>query len=168
LPEFWQYVPHLDKAFFANSGSEAVEAAIKIVRAATTRSGIVYCSHAFTALPMGRCLSMVTRFSVPALEVMEAEGLTQNAARLGARLLATFQGMVKRHELVKSARGKGLMIGVEFGAPRSLKLKASWNLLETANSGLFCQLIVIPLLKEQRILSQVAATAITRSSFCRR
>ena len=32
----------------------------------------------------------------------------------------------------------------------------SWNLLETANSGLFCQLIVIPLLKEHRILSQVA------------
>ncbi len=90
------------------------------------------------------------------LEVMEAEGRTQNAARLGARLLATFQGMVERHELVKSARGKGLMIGIEFGAPGSLKLKASWNLLETANSGLFCQLIVIPLLKEQRILSQVA------------
>ena len=48
------------------------------------------------------------------------------------------------------------MIGIEFGAPRSLALKASWNLLETANSGLFCQLIVIPLLKDHRILTQVA------------
>ena len=64
--------------------------------------------------------------------------------------------MASRHELVKAARGKGLMIGIEFGAPRSLALKASWNLLETANSGLFCQLIVIPLLKEHRILTQVA------------
>jgi 4-aminobutyrate aminotransferase-like enzyme len=51
---------------------------------------------------------------------------------------------------------KGLMIGVEFGAPRSLKLTASWNLLETASSGLFCQLIVIPLLKEHKLLTQVA------------
>ena len=48
------------------------------------------------------------------------------------------------------------MIGIEFGAPRSLRLKASWNLVETASSGLFCQLIVIPLLKDHRILTQVA------------
>jgi ornithine--oxo-acid transaminase len=90
------------------------------------------------------------------LEVIESEGLMQNAERQGARLLASFERMIPRHELVKEVRGKGLMIGVEFGAPRSLALKASWNLLETANSGLFCQLIVIPLLKEHRVLSQVA------------
>jgi ornithine--oxo-acid transaminase len=48
------------------------------------------------------------------------------------------------------------MIGIEFGAPRSLRLKASWNFLETAGNGLFCQLIVIPLLNKHRILIQVA------------
>ena len=53
-------------------------------------------------------------------------------------------------------RGKGLMIGVEFGAPSSLKLKASWSMLETASKGLFCQLITIPLFKEHKILTQVA------------
>ena len=90
------------------------------------------------------------------LEVIEAEGLMQNAERLGSRLLGTFGKMIGRHELVKEVRGKGLMIGIEFGAPRSLKLKASWNLLETANSGLFCQLVVIPLLKDHKILTQVA------------
>ena len=51
------------------------------------------------------------------------------------------------------------MIGIEFGAPRSLKLKASWNMLETANKGLFCQLITIPLFKEHKILTQVAGHA---------
>src|SRR6185437_8175786 len=90
------------------------------------------------------------------LEVIESEGLIENTARMGSRLLAAFERMTQRHELVKAARGKGLMIGIEFGAPRSLALKASWNLLETANSCLFCQLIVIPLLKEHRILTQVA------------
>jgi ornithine--oxo-acid transaminase len=90
------------------------------------------------------------------LEVIESERVTENAARLGARLIAAFEAIAQRHELVKSVRGKGLMIGIEFGAPRSLKLKASWNLLETASSGLFCQLIVIPLLSEHRILIQVA------------
>src|SRR5262245_62891707 len=46
-------VPHLDKAFFANSGAESVEAAVKFARAATGRSGIAYCSHAFHGLTYG-------------------------------------------------------------------------------------------------------------------
>jgi ornithine--oxo-acid transaminase len=53
-------------------------------------------------------------------------------------------------------RGKGLMIGVEFGPPKSLPLKASWNLLESANKGLFCQLITVPLFKDHKILTQVS------------
>ena len=46
-------VPYLDKVFFLNSGSEAVEAAIKFARAATGRPGIVYCEHAFHGLSYG-------------------------------------------------------------------------------------------------------------------
>jgi ornithine--oxo-acid transaminase len=51
------------------------------------------------------------------------------------------------------------MIGVEFGPPKSLALKASWNVLEAASKGLFCQLITIPLFKEHKILTQVAGHA---------
>ena len=51
------------------------------------------------------------------------------------------------------------MIGIEFGPPQSLKLKAAWSLLETVNTGLFCQLITIPLFKEHKILVQVAGHA---------
>jgi ornithine--oxo-acid transaminase len=57
---------------------------------------------------------------------------------------------------MKEVRGKGLMIGVEFGPPKSLRLKASWNVLETANKGLFCQLITVPLFKDHKILTQVS------------
>lgn len=46
-------VPYLDKAFFANSGAESVEAAIKFARAATGRRGIVYCSNSFHGLTYG-------------------------------------------------------------------------------------------------------------------
>src|ERR1700726_4350531 len=48
-----EYVPYLDKVFFANSGAECVEAAIKFARGATGRPGIVYCSHAFHGLSYG-------------------------------------------------------------------------------------------------------------------
>ncbi len=94
------------------------------------------------------------------LEVMEQERLTEHAARLGKRLLAAFARMARQHELIKAVRGKGLLIGIEFGAPRSLKLKASWNALEAVNTGLFCQLITIPLFQHHNILIQVAGHGI--------
>lgn len=94
------------------------------------------------------------------LDVIESERLIENAATTGERLIKAFEGMASRYELVKSVRGKGLMIGVEFGTPRSFKLKMAWNALEAMNGGLFCQLITIPLFKEHKILSQVAGHGI--------
>ncbi|MBC9177173.1 aspartate aminotransferase family protein [Pseudoroseomonas ludipueritiae] len=93
------------------------------------------------------------------LEALEAEDCIGNAARQGERLLAFFQGMVGRYEFVKEVRGKGLMIGIEFGRPQSMKLKAAWSMIEAVNVGLFCQLITLPLFKEHRILSQVSGHA---------
>lgn len=93
---------------------------------------------------------------IATLEVMKSDNLIDNAARMGERLIAGLSQLVPKYELLKEVRGKGLMIGIEFGPPQSFKLKASWNLLEAANKGLFCQLITIPLFKDQKILSQVA------------
>jgi ornithine--oxo-acid transaminase len=296
-------VPHLDKVFFANSGAESVEAAIKFARAATGRPAIVYCSHAFHGLTYGAlslngddvfrngfepllpecvripfndltaleqalssrriaafvvepiqgkgvilpneeylkgaeylCRRYGTLFvadeiqtglgrtgkflagehwgiepdmvllakalsgghvpvgavlmrkwvhdkvfnrmdrsvvhgstfgkndlamaaGIATLDVMRAERTTENAARMGEWLLGDLSALKQRYELLKDVRGKGLMIGIEFGSPSSLKLKASWNVLETASKGLFCQLITIPLFKEHRILTQVAGHA---------
>src|SRR5687767_11408427 len=270
-------VPHLEKVFFANSGAESVEAAIKFARSATGRAGIVYCSHAFHGLtygalslngdevfrtgfepllpdcvripfndlaaleqalsarrmaafvvepiqgkgvilpdpgylkaaeslcrryetlfvadeiqtgigrtgkflagehwgiepdmvllakalsgghvPVGAVLARKWIFEkvfnrmdravvhgstfskndlamaagIATLEVLEAERLVENSDRMGQRLLASLNAMAQRHELLKVVRGKGLLIGVEFGPPRSLKLMASWHALETVN-----------------------------------
>jgi ornithine--oxo-acid transaminase len=293
-------VPYLDKAFFANSGAESVEAAIKFARGATGRSGVAYCSHAFHGLTYGAlslngdeifrrgfeplipdcvcvpfndlaalekvlstrriaafvvepvqgkgvilpddnylqgvqdlCRRYETLFvadeiqtglgrtgkflaiehygvepdmvllakalsgghvpvgavlmrkwifdkvfdrmdravvhgstfskndlamaaGIATLEVLKAERVTENAARMGERIVRELSAMQDRYELLKNVRGKGLMIGVEFGMPSSLKLRASWSMLETASKGLFCQLITIPLMKEHKILTQVA------------
>jgi len=295
-----EYVPYLDKVFFANSGAETVEAAIKFARGATGRPGIVYCGHAFHGLSYGalsltddanfrlgfepllpgctsvpfndlgaleRALSskqvaafivepiqgkgvnlptdeflpaalalcrkygtlfiadeiqtgigrtgkflavehwniepdmvllakalsgghvpvgaLLTRKNIfdkifnqmdravvhgstfakndlamaagiATLEVIKAENLIEKAARRGAELHMALTRLVPGYELLKEVRGKGLMIGVEFGPPKSLRLKASWNVLETANKGLFCQLITVPLFKDHKILTQVA------------
>ncbi|MGC2777215.1 MAG: aminobacteriohopanetriol synthase HpnO [Bradyrhizobium sp.] len=295
-----EYVPYLDKVFFANSGAETVEASIKFARGATGRPGIVYCGHSYhgltygalsltedsnfragfepllpgcTAVPFndlaaleqalssreiaafivepiqgkgvnmpsdeflpgaaalckkygtifiadeiqtgmgrtGRFLAvehwnvepdmvllskalsgghvpvgaLLTRKSIfdkifnrmdravvhgstfakndlamaagiATLEVIKAEKLVEAAAKRGAELRLALTRMVPGYELLKEVRGKGLMIGVEFGPPKSLRLKASWNVLESANKGLFCQLITVPLFKDHKILTQVA------------
>ena len=297
------HVPYLDKVFFANSGTECVEAAIKFARAATGRTQIVYCDHAYHGLsygslsltgdknfrdgfgpllpdcsavpfndlpalekalasrqvaaffvepiqgkgvnmpdddylsgvaalckrygtifvadeiqtgmgrtgrflavehwnvepdmvllskalsgghvPVGAVLTRKAIFDktfdrmdravvhgstfakndlamaagIAVLDVMKSEKVIENAAARGAQLISALSAMIPRYELLKNVRGKGLMIGVEFGPPKSLTLKASWNLLETASKGLFCQLITIPLFKEHKILSQVSGHA---------
>jgi ornithine--oxo-acid transaminase len=90
------------------------------------------------------------------LDVLESERLVERAARTGERLMRELAAMIPHYELLIEVRGKGLMIGVEFGAPSSLRLKASWNVVETASKGLFCQLITIPLFKDHKILCQVS------------
>jgi ornithine--oxo-acid transaminase len=287
-------VPYLDKVFFANSGSEAVEAAIKFARAATGRRGIVYCDHAFHGLsygalslngdeifrngfeplvpecvripfndlamldqvlhsrtfaafivepiqgkgvnmpsenylsgaaalcrqhgtlfvvdevqtglgrtgrflaidvillaktlsgghvPVGAVLTRKHIFDavfdrmdkaiahgstfgtnnlamaagIATLEVLASEKLIEKAAHAGERLFKGLAEMTSRYEFLGDVRGKGLMIGIEFRAPQSLKLKISWSALETSRKGLFCQLITIPLFKKHKILTQVSS-----------
>lgn len=99
---------------------------------------------------------MAMAAGIATLDVIETERLAEHAAELGAQIMADLQSMIGRFEFLKEVRGKGLMIGIEFGAPRSLSLKAAWALLEQARKGLFCQLVTIPLLKQHRILTQVA------------
>jgi len=45
--------PGLDRVFFCNSGTEAVESALKFARCATGRGRVIYCDHAFHGLTTG-------------------------------------------------------------------------------------------------------------------
>ncbi len=90
------------------------------------------------------------------LDILDEENILTQASEKGLKLLTRLQEKLLPFEMVKEVRGKGLMIGVEFRPPKSLALKAGWTLLEAANKGLFCQLIIIPLFRDFRMLTQVA------------
>lgn len=90
------------------------------------------------------------------LSVLEDEGLIEQARRRGAELLADFEELRARHDMIVDVRGKGMMIGIEFGSPESLKLKIAWRLLDQVEKGLFCQMVVMPLFSQHRIIAQVA------------
>ncbi len=90
------------------------------------------------------------------IEILENEKLSENAAKMGDRILAGMKKLAEKYEMLTEVRGKGLMIGMQFGEPKSLALKASWKLLHKMNDDLFCQMITMPLLAQHDILSQVA------------
>ncbi|MCZ6794336.1 MAG: aspartate aminotransferase family protein [Planctomycetota bacterium] len=90
------------------------------------------------------------------LNVLKEERLVENAARLGERLLDGLRDLQSRYELIRDVRGRGLMIGVEFGRPRSFKLKLGWDLAHKVSDGLFGQAIVMPLLHDHGMLTQVS------------
>lgn len=90
------------------------------------------------------------------LHVLETEKLVENAQNMGELLLKGLKPLVDQYEIFSQVRGKGLMIGLEFSCPQSLGLKIGWSLLETAQKGLFSQLITVPLFQRHKILTQVA------------
>lgn len=90
------------------------------------------------------------------LHVIEQENLIERSARMGEYLMNGLKNLAERYELLHEIRGKGLMIGIQFGVPESFTLKTGWKLLHKMNEELFCQMITIPLLEKHNILTQVA------------
>jgi ornithine--oxo-acid transaminase len=90
------------------------------------------------------------------LAVVEDEQLVANAEQTGKLLQDVLQGMVAEYELLLEVRGRGLIVGLEFGKPRSLKLRTGWNMLSKARRGLFAQMVVVALFQKHRILTQVS------------
>jgi ornithine--oxo-acid transaminase len=88
------------------------------------------------------------------LHELDSERLVERSAELGAALLARTRPLIERYEVVRDVRGLGLMWAIEFGEPTSRG--RAYRFVERLQEGLFAQLVVVPLFREHRILSQVA------------
>jgi ornithine--oxo-acid transaminase len=102
----------------------------------------------------GNALAMTAGLAT--LAVIDDEDLIANAERRGRELMDGLNEIASRHDLIRDVRGRGLMIGIEFGRPSSFAARGVWTMLNTARRGLFAQLVVVPLHNRHRILTQVA------------
>jgi ornithine--oxo-acid transaminase len=90
------------------------------------------------------------------LDVLDRENLLANAANMGDLIGHGLAAMVPRFEFMKDVRWRGLMVGIEFGSPKSLSLKLAWTTCHALDKSLFPQAAVIPLMDQHHIITQVA------------
>lgn len=101
--------------------------------------------------------SLAMAAGLATLKIMDEENLLQRAHDLGNRLGKGLAAMAPKFEFIDDVRWRGLMAGIEFGKPKSLKLRTAWSSVNSINADLFCQGVTIPLLQDHGILTQVAA-----------
>jgi ornithine--oxo-acid transaminase len=90
------------------------------------------------------------------LSVLDEQSLVMNAERMGRLLEEGLNALKPRFDFIKDIRVRGLMVGIEFGEPRSLGGKAAWAVMHKMDKSLFPQAVIIPLLDEHHILAQTA------------
>lgn len=67
---------------------------------------------------------VLARAALTTIQIIEDEGLVENAARVGAHALERLNEMKGRHSLIGDVRGRGFLIGVELVLDRESKAPA--------------------------------------------
>jgi 4-aminobutyrate aminotransferase len=67
---------------------------------------------------------VTTRAALTTIQIIEDEGLVENAAQVGAAALARLEEMKLRHPLIGDVRGRGLVLGIELVRDRETKQPA--------------------------------------------
>jgi alanine-glyoxylate transaminase/(R)-3-amino-2-methylpropionate-pyruvate transaminase len=81
----------------------------------------------------GNPVSMAAGLAV--LDVIEEDGLQENARKVGGRLLRGLRRLQERHPLVGDVRGMGLMLGVELVTDRATHAPASAQALDVLEAA---------------------------------
>jgi alanine-glyoxylate transaminase/(R)-3-amino-2-methylpropionate-pyruvate transaminase len=81
----------------------------------------------------GNPVSMAAGLAV--LDVIDQEGLQENARNLGARFLRGLRRLQERHPIVGDVRGMGLMLGVQLVTDRTSRAPATAQTLEVLEAA---------------------------------
>jgi 4-aminobutyrate aminotransferase len=68
---------------------------------------------------------VTARAALTTIEIIEDEGLVDNAAAVGAHALERLHAMLDRHPLIGDVRGRGLLLGIDLVADRDGKAPAA-------------------------------------------
>jgi ornithine--oxo-acid transaminase len=95
------------------------------------------------------------RAGLATLDVLAEENLGERALVMGEVLRERLRDALAGYEMVREVRGMGMMSGIEFQAPKHLKLRAPFEAFRHIHSGMFGQIVVMRLYNDHRILTQI-------------
>jgi alanine-glyoxylate transaminase/(R)-3-amino-2-methylpropionate-pyruvate transaminase len=124
----WGVVPDIvtmAKGLGNGAAIAAVTTRAEIARAMTQRIHL----NTFAGNPVA------TASALGVLEVIDEEGLQENARVVGGRLKAGLEKLQAVHPLIGDVRGKGLMLGVELVRDRGTKEPATKEILDVLDAA---------------------------------
>lgn len=99
--------------------------------------------------------SLAMRAGLATLEVLERERLGQRAIEAGRYLREKLTTVLQEFEMVKEVRGLGLLMGIEFQAPKQRRLRIPYEAFGAVHGGMFGQILVMRLFRDFGFLTQV-------------
>ncbi len=99
--------------------------------------------------------ALAMRAGLATLDVLEQEELGARAATLGASLRAQLRDALAPFEMVRGVVGEGLLCGIEFTAPETLRLRVAFEAFRRIHPGMFGQVLVMRLFRDGDMLTQI-------------
>ncbi len=98
---------------------------------------------------------LAMRAGLTTLAILEDEQLGARAEEKGEALRAKLSERLSSFEMVADVRGFGQLSAIEFRPPRSLLLRAPYESFKAIHPGMFGQVVVMRLFRDQGVLSQI-------------
>jgi ornithine--oxo-acid transaminase len=99
--------------------------------------------------------SLAMRAALATLQVLEDQELGQRSIAAGQYLQAQLREVLRDFEMVKEVRGVGLLMGIEFQAPRQLRLRIPYEGFGAVHPAMFGQIVVMRLFRDFGFLTQI-------------
>jgi len=99
--------------------------------------------------------ALAMRAGLATLQVLDREQLALRALVMGEYLRRRLREVLSGYEMVKEIRGLGLLSGIEFTAPRQMRLRVAFEAFRKIHGGLFGQMLVMRLFTDKQILTQI-------------
>jgi ornithine--oxo-acid transaminase len=95
------------------------------------------------------------RAGLATLEVLQNERLGDRATRLGQQLRQMLAARLAGYEMISEIRGIGMLTGIEFRAPKRLRLRIPFGAFARIHPAMFGQVVVMHLFRDKGILTQI-------------
>jgi ornithine--oxo-acid transaminase len=99
--------------------------------------------------------SLSLRAGIATLQVLEKEALGDRARELGGHFREMLRRELAPYEMVKEIRGLGMLSGIEFRAPRQMRLRVPFEAFMKVHPAMFGQIVVMRMFREKNILTQI-------------